>query len=157
MIHGDVEGLFHALADGDGRHHHDELAPTIPLVQLKHGFDVDVGFARACFHFHVQRAAAQVTHQVLGLMDVVFSLDGADIGQQFLGRQTNRFVFVAGIVLGFLRLRWKHGQLFFLGGCIGFRLTFAQVADVGNAALVGLAAEYPDPRCPPRRSGIAGF
>lgn len=120
VIHGDVEGLLHALADGDGGHHNDKLAPAVPLVQLKHGFDVDVGFARARFHFHVQRAAAQVTHQALGLMDVVFGLDGADIGQQFLGRQTNRIVFVASIVLRFLRLHGSMDNCSSLGDVAGF-------------------------------------
>ena len=36
MLRRHLKGLLHALADRDARHHHDELAPTIAAIQLKH-------------------------------------------------------------------------------------------------------------------------
>lgn len=42
------------LTDGNARHHHNELAPAIPCVQFKHGFDIAIGFARSRLHFHVK-------------------------------------------------------------------------------------------------------
>ena len=49
-----LEGLVNALTNGDTGNHHNELAPAVLLVQLEHGLDIDIGFARTCFHFHIQ-------------------------------------------------------------------------------------------------------
>ena len=49
-----LEGLVNALTNGNAGNYHNELAPPVLLVQLKHGLDIDVGFASTCFHFHIQ-------------------------------------------------------------------------------------------------------
>jgi len=50
VVYGHFKGFFHALADGDRRYNNNEFAPAVPLVQLEHGLDVDIGFACAVFH-----------------------------------------------------------------------------------------------------------
>ena len=45
-----LERFIDALADGDGRHNDDELAPAVALVQLIHRFDIGIGLARSGFH-----------------------------------------------------------------------------------------------------------
>ncbi len=45
-----LERFIDALADGDGRHNDDELAPAVALVQLIHRFDIGIGLAGAGLH-----------------------------------------------------------------------------------------------------------
>ncbi len=54
VLLGEVEGLPDALADGHAGHHHDELAPAVPLVQLVHRLQVAVRLPRAGLHLHVE-------------------------------------------------------------------------------------------------------
>ena len=56
VIDGDVKTLLHALSDGDAWHHYDKLCPTILLVQLKHGLDIDVCLSGTCLHLHIKLA-----------------------------------------------------------------------------------------------------
>ena len=49
-----LKGLINTLADGNARHDHDELAPTVMLVQLIHRLDVGIGLANARLHFNRQ-------------------------------------------------------------------------------------------------------
>ena len=44
-------GSFHAFPDGDGGHHHDEFFEAVAVVQLEHGAQIDIRFARARLHF----------------------------------------------------------------------------------------------------------
>ena len=60
VICGDFEGLFHALTNCNGGNDHDKLAPAVLLVQLKHRLDIDIGFARAGFHFNIKAATPQI-------------------------------------------------------------------------------------------------
>ena len=71
VILSDFKGLLHALANGDGRHHDDELRPAVSLVQLEHGLDVDIGLARAGLHLHVQAAPPLALHQAVRQANVV--------------------------------------------------------------------------------------
>ena len=98
VISGDLKGLFHAFTDGDTRHNNDKFAPTIPLVQLKHGLDVNISLTRASFHLNIQRTPAQRGNQLFRLMDVCFCLQCADVLKQLLLGQLERFVLKAGIV-----------------------------------------------------------
>ena len=54
VLRHDLEGFQHPFADGDARHHDDELAPAVALVQLEHRLDVAVGLARAGLHLDVE-------------------------------------------------------------------------------------------------------
>ena len=98
VLGGDLEGLLHTLADGDGRHHHDELRPSVALVQLEHGLDVDIGLARAGLHLHVQRAAPLALDQTVRQTDVVLRLNLTDIVEQLSVSELKALVQPAGIV-----------------------------------------------------------
>ena len=84
VIGSDLKGLLYAFTDGDTRHNNDKFAPTIPLVQLEHGLDVNIGLACAGFHLNIQRTPAQRCHQLVRLMDVCFCLQRADVLKQLL-------------------------------------------------------------------------
>ena len=49
-----LKGLIYPLADGNARHDHNKLTPTVVLVQFVHGLDVSIGFTDARFHFNGQ-------------------------------------------------------------------------------------------------------
>ena len=74
-----LEGLVNALTNSNAGNHHNELAPAILLVQLEHGLDIDVGFARACFHLHIQIDPAQLPDKGSILTNVVLLLKPLDI------------------------------------------------------------------------------
>ena len=98
VIGSDLKGLLYAFTDGDTRHNNDKFAPTIPLVQLEHGLDVNIGLACAGFHLDIQRASSQRCYQLVRLMDVCFCLQCADVLKQLLIGQLECFVLKAGIV-----------------------------------------------------------
>ena len=54
VLGSDLQRLVDPLADGNARHHDDELAPAVALVQLEHAADVAVGLASAGFHLDVE-------------------------------------------------------------------------------------------------------
>ena len=66
-----LKGLINALANGNARHDHDELAPTVMLVQLIHGLDVGIGLADAGFHFNRQIIT---TFQLVRRLDLISAL-----------------------------------------------------------------------------------
>ncbi len=144
MILRDLEGFLHAFADGDGRHHDDELAPAIALVQLEHRLDVHIGFARAGFHLHIQTAAALALHQYAGLADVVFRLDGANIVEQLAVGEDEVFVEKAGIVqqdVVNIRLHGRQERGLLLRGRQN-GLDLADVAPVFDGIGIGLPGEH---------------
>ena len=67
-----LKGLIDALADGNARHNHDELAPTVVLVQLIHGLDIGVSFSDTGFHLNCEIIAAL---QFLGRLDLIGALN----------------------------------------------------------------------------------
>ena len=75
-----LQGLVHALAYGNRRHHNDKLAPTVALVQLVHGFDVGIGLAGAGFHLN-RKVDARSGQRVRGFQPVA-ALHGLYILQQ---------------------------------------------------------------------------
>ena len=54
VLCGDFQRLGHAFTDGDARHHDDELAPTVLLVQLENSLDVAIRLASAGFHLDIE-------------------------------------------------------------------------------------------------------
>ena len=74
-----LETLLHAFADSDGRDDHDELTPTVSLIQFKHGLDVDIGLAGPCFHFYVKRAGPHRFYQLVRRGNIIVALNGLDI------------------------------------------------------------------------------
>ena len=97
MVGGDLKGFFHALTDRNGGNDHNKLTPAVFLVQLEHGFDVDIGFTSAGFHLNVQAAAPHVVYQLRGELDVVLALQGVDVLQKLIIRKRHNLVFIAGI------------------------------------------------------------
>ncbi len=77
MLRHTAETLLHALADGDARHHDDELAPAVAAVQFVHRLDVGVGLARTRLHLYGQRKA--VALQSVNGPQALGHLYGADV------------------------------------------------------------------------------
>ena len=102
-----IEALSDAFPNGNGRHHHDELAPAVHLVQFEHGFDVHIGFAGSGFHLHIQAAPPQTLHQFWRQFDVVLALDGVDILQQLIIAEVDFLIFETGVIV----LDIVNGQL----------------------------------------------
>ena len=71
MILCHLKGLINTLADGNDRHDHDGLTPTVVLVQLIHGLNVGIGLANACFHLDSQIVAS---FQPFGRFDLIRAL-----------------------------------------------------------------------------------
>ena len=71
-----LKRLVNALADGDRRHDHDELRPTVGLIQLVHGLDVGIGFSDAGLHLDGQVVFA---FELLGRLDLPITLDLPDM------------------------------------------------------------------------------
>ena len=60
VVGGDLKGLLYALTDCNRGNDHDKLTPTVLLVQLEHRLDIDIGLARAGFHFNIKAATPQI-------------------------------------------------------------------------------------------------
>ena len=58
LLHG-FKALLDTFTDCNTWNYYDELAPTIQLIQLKHGLDVNIGFTGTGFHFNIKRAYTQ--------------------------------------------------------------------------------------------------
>ncbi len=50
----DFQRLGYALADGNARHHYDELAPAVLFVQFEDCLDVAIGLASTRFHLDIK-------------------------------------------------------------------------------------------------------
>ena len=97
VVSGNLEGLIDTFTDSNTRNDNNKLTPTVTLVQFKHHFDVNVGFTCTCFHFDVERAATDVADGLVGYLDVVLILNGADVFKKLVVAQPNRFIFITGI------------------------------------------------------------
>ena len=101
-----LKGLINAFADGNARHDHNELAPTVVLVQLIHGLDVGIGLADTGFHLNRQVIAA---FQLVRRFDLIGALHLLQMLQnQLVGKlRHNALVSPAGEVClfgdGYLR------------------------------------------------------
>ena len=79
MLRRHLEGLLHALADRNARHHHDELAPAIAAVQLEHRLDIDIRLARPRLHLHIESTRAERCGERIRQMEIACALHTADI------------------------------------------------------------------------------
>ena len=84
MVFEHAERFCYALADCNTRHHNNELAPAILLVELKHRLDVDVCLTGAGLHFDVKIYHAMPFGECGARYDLVFHLHLADIGEKLL-------------------------------------------------------------------------
>ena len=83
---GALEGLDHALADGNGGHHDNKLGKAIAAVELVYRADVDVGLAGARFHLNGEVAQTAISSHLrtgktiilLNLMEVISKLSCRD-------------------------------------------------------------------------------
>ena len=114
MLRRHLEGLLHALADRNARHHHDELAPAIAAVQLKHRLDIDIRLARPRLHLHIQRALAERCRECIRQMEIACALHTANIREHLLLRQIHLLIAKTIVRLrrekGCIRIALLHGQ-----------------------------------------------
>ena len=139
MVGGDFKGFFHALTDRNRGNDHNKLAPAVFLVQLEHGFDVDIGFAGAGFHLNVQAATPHVVYQLRGELDIVLALQGVDVLQKLIIRKRHSLVFITGIVQQIFQFHLFR----VIGECqktqlLRLLVQGAGIADIRHAAAVRL-------------------
>ena len=85
LLHG-FKALPDAFTDSNAWNHHDEFAPAIQFIQLKHGFDVNIGFTGTGFHFHIKRAYTQTSgFKRIRELNIIACLDTTDIFQKLSG------------------------------------------------------------------------
>ena len=139
MVGGDLKGFLHALTDCNRGNDHNKLAPAVLLVQLEHGFDVDIGFAGAGFHLNVQAATPHVMYQLRGQFNIVLALQSVDVLQKLIIGQRNSLIFITGIAQQILQFHlfriiceWQKTQL------LRFLVQGSGVADIRHAAAVRL-------------------
>ena len=101
MLLGHLKGFVNTFSNGDAGYNHDELAPTVVLVQLVHGLDIGIGLADAGFHFNRQIIT---TFQLIRRLDLVGALHLLQMFQnQLIGKlRHNALVAPAGEVRFFL-------------------------------------------------------
>ena len=134
VLLGILERLVDALADGDGRHHDDELGPAIEAVELEHGLGIDVGLARARLHLHVEVYRGGASSKRRRLDDAIAALHLVNVLEQRSGAKGNRGIRVA---LGCLNLRLKTRQR--LGAVAAHRAT--EIAQIERGARIGLTGK----------------
>ena len=136
VVCGDLKGFFHALADRNGGNDHNELAPAVLLVQLEHRLDIDIGFARAGFHFNIKAATPQIFDKGSGQFDVILILQGLNVVQKLFIGKLYRFILVAGIVqrIDDFKLLIGHSD----GHLIRLRFHLAPVTDIADLIVEAL-------------------
>ncbi len=137
VVCGDFKGLLHALTDRNRRNDHNILAPAVLLVQLEHRLDIDIGFARAGFHFNIKAATPQVFDKGSRELDVVLTLQGLNVVQKLLIRKLYRFILVAGIIqrIDDFKLLIGHTE----GHLIRLRFDLAPVTDIADLVVKALS------------------
>ena len=136
VVCGDLKGLLHALTDRNGGNDNNELAPAVLFVQLEHRLDIDIGFARAGFHFNIKAATPQVFDKGSREFNVVLTLQGLNVVQKLLVGNLYRFILVAGIVqrVDDFKLLIRHTE----GHLIRLRFDLAPVTDIGDLVVKAL-------------------
>ena len=87
-----LETFLHTFPDGNGGDNHNELAPTILLIQLKHGLDVNIGLSGSRFHFHIKRTGPHMPGKRRRLFNIAAPLDFPDVMKKLCPVQRNRCV-----------------------------------------------------------------
>ena len=54
VLGSDLEGLIHALADGDAGHHDNKLGEAVAAVHLEDGLGIHIGLAGTGFHLDAE-------------------------------------------------------------------------------------------------------
>ena len=134
VLLGILERLVDALADGDGRHHDDELGPAVEAVELEHGLGIDVSLARARLHLHIEIYRSGANGKRRRLNDSIAALYPMNVLEQRGGSKGDGGIRVA---LGRLDLRLKARQR--LGAISAHRV--AEIAQIERGARVRLAGE----------------
>ena len=144
VVSRNLKGLLDALADGNTGHNHNKLAPAVPSVQLEHGFDIYIGLTGTGLHFHIQRDPAEGSYQCIGLMDIAFLLQTADVLKQLVVGQLKCFILVSDFghqILNLkLRIIFQSRQKPHLSAHIGER---SYVSHIGSAGGIRLSLKYP--------------
>ena len=94
LVRRDLEGLLHALADGDAGHDDDELAPSVAPVQLEDRLCVDERLARPRLHLDLEFGESRIDVCPLQVLPV---LDGVKMVREHVRRQGDRRVRVADV------------------------------------------------------------
>ena len=140
MLRRHLEGLTHALADRDARHHHDELAPAIAAIQLEHRLDVDIRLARPRLHLHIERTRAERCGERIRQMEIACALHTADIREQLRLRQMQLFIPKTIVRLrrkkGSIRIALLHRQQ------ISLRRARPHIAQIRRACSIRLTLEH---------------
>ena len=136
VVCGDFEGLLYALTDCNRGNDHDKLTPTVLLVQLEHRLDIDIGFARAGFHFNIKAATPQVFDKGSRELNIVLTLQGLNVVQKLLIGKLYRFIFITGIVqwVDDFKLLIGHTE----GHLIRLRFDLAPVTDIADLIVKAL-------------------
>ena len=136
VVCGDFEGLLYALTDRNRRNDHNKLAPAVLLVQLEHRLDIDIGFARAGFHFNIKAATPQVFDKGSRELNIVLTLQGLNVVQKLLIGKLYRFIFITGIVqrVNDFKLLIGHSD----GHLIRLRFHLAPVTDIADLVVKAL-------------------
>ena len=137
VVCGDLKGLLHTLTDRNGGNDHDELAPAVLLVQLEHRLDIDIGFARAGFHFNIKAATPQIFDKGSRELNIVLTLQGLNVVQKLLVGKLYRFIFITGIVqrIDDFKLLIGHTE----GHLIRLRFDLAPVTDIADLVVKALS------------------
>ena len=136
VVCGDFEGLLYALTDRNRRNDHNKLAPAVLLVQLEHRLDIDIGFARAGFHFNIKAATPQVFDKGSRELNIVLTLQGLNVVQELLVGKLYRFIFITGIVqrIDDFKLLIGHTE----GHLIRLRFDLTPVTDIADLIVKAL-------------------
>ena len=83
MVFGNLEGFLHPLTDSNARYYDNELCPAISFVEFKHRLDIDISLSCAGFHLNIECDTPEVVAQCGGDIDIVGSLNGLQVIEQF--------------------------------------------------------------------------
>ena len=81
VVSGNFKGFLYALTNSNTRDNNDKFAPAVLLIQLEHRLDIHIGFTCTCFHFNIKAASADILHQSIGKLYIIFRLDFINIAQ----------------------------------------------------------------------------
>ena len=93
------ETLGHTLSDGDARHHDNELAPAVTLVQLEHRLDIDISLASPGLHLNVKPDPSEAVRKRLRQRNIIGFLNIPDARKYILVREFDVSVTEADIVV----------------------------------------------------------
>lgn len=75
VLLGILERFIDALTNSDGRHHDDELGPTVKTVEFKHRLGIDIGLTGARFHFYIKVHGSRTRCQTCRFHNAITALN----------------------------------------------------------------------------------